>query len=272
VAGLVVAIPFSYNFPTDGAAEQSMEQRQQRYFQTLLDRAAGRNTAGVPIVLMAHLAVADSDFTGHAPGMEGVPVATLGEGYDYAALGHIHRPQHPGGNPRVRYCGTPIPVSFDEQCPHSVSVVTIDRHGDEPRVTTIPIVNSRPLHTIPASQPVLFEQALELLKQEAAKGKPAYIRLNVLVDGFLPTSAREQAAAAVKSSECRYCTTVITNANDPASEDARLQLTVEQLQQMSPMEVARHYILERTGREMTPAEQEMLNTVINMHDNEEDNP
>jgi exonuclease SbcD len=33
---------------------------------------------------------------------------------DYIALGHIHRPQLVGGADHIRYCGSPIPLSFDE--------------------------------------------------------------------------------------------------------------------------------------------------------------
>ncbi len=33
---------------------------------------------------------------------------------DYIALGHIHRAQKIGGEERIRYCGSPIPLSFDE--------------------------------------------------------------------------------------------------------------------------------------------------------------
>ena len=33
---------------------------------------------------------------------------------DYIALGHIHQPQKVGGLDHIRYCGSPIPLSFDE--------------------------------------------------------------------------------------------------------------------------------------------------------------
>lgn len=33
---------------------------------------------------------------------------------DYIALGHIHRPQKPGGQEHIRYCGSPIALSFDD--------------------------------------------------------------------------------------------------------------------------------------------------------------
>ena len=111
---IVAAVPFAYpaSFPlTAGAADISRDQRQQAYFQALLDRANELNSDGLPVVLMAHLAVNNSDFTGHDRNMtmECVELDTLGNGYDYAALGHIHRPQDVSG--RARYCGTPVPVS-----------------------------------------------------------------------------------------------------------------------------------------------------------------
>ena len=125
---IVAAVPFAYpaSFPlTAGAADISRDQRQQAYFQALLDRTDELNSDGLPVVLMTHLAVNNSDFTGHDRNMtmECVELDTLGNGYDYAALGHIHRPQDVSG--RARYCGTPVPVSFDEQCEHSVSIVEI---------------------------------------------------------------------------------------------------------------------------------------------------
>ncbi|MFY2365667.1 exonuclease subunit SbcD, partial [Klebsiella pneumoniae] len=33
---------------------------------------------------------------------------------DYIALGHIHRPQVGAKREHIRYCGSPIPLSFDE--------------------------------------------------------------------------------------------------------------------------------------------------------------
>lgn len=33
---------------------------------------------------------------------------------DYIALGHIHRPQIVAKSESIRYCGSPIPLSFDE--------------------------------------------------------------------------------------------------------------------------------------------------------------
>ena len=49
--------------------------------------------------------------------------ASVFEGFDYVALGHIHGPQNIGSN-RIRYCGTPLKYSFSE-CNHHKSVTVV---------------------------------------------------------------------------------------------------------------------------------------------------
>lgn len=50
--------------------------------------------------------------------------------FDYVALGHIHRAQN-CGDPRVRYCGTPLKYSFSEaKDEKSVTVVELGAKGD----------------------------------------------------------------------------------------------------------------------------------------------
>lgn len=94
---------------------------------------------------MAHLALTGSDITGHddtVGGMDYLPIEALGDGYDYLALGHIHCPQTIRNTQKhARYCGSPLPVSFDEAYPHSVTWVEIDRHGETPRIQTLSIEN-----------------------------------------------------------------------------------------------------------------------------------
>ena len=257
--GIVAAVPFAYpsSFPpVDNDTERA--NRQQRYFQALLDRAQDINQNQLPIVLMAHLAVNNSDFTGHDRNMtmECVELDTLGTGYDYLALGHIHRPQQL--SERARYCGTPVPVSFDEQCEHSVSIVEIDNYGAAPRIVTQRIKNLNPLHTLPADVPVSFEDALELLQQFDADER-AYIRLNVQVDRFLPAGALERAALAVKDKQCRFCD--IKRTVTAAGSRGATQMTLEEFNQMTPIEVAQRYFMDKNNVAMSEAQQEMFNMI-----------
>jgi exonuclease SbcD len=185
--------------------------------------------------------------------MECVEIDALGTGYDYAALGHIHRPQDV--SERARYCGTPIPVSFDEMCEHSVSIVEIGHHGDLPHIETKVIKNPKPLHTLPPHQPVDIDTAAGLL-QNYNPNEKSYIRLNVLVDRFLPNGSMQRAAQAVKDKQCRFCE--IKRTATAIETRHTTQLTVEQFNKMQPIEVVNRYFVEETGQPMTQQQQEMF--------------
>ena len=56
--------------------------------------------------------------------------ASVFEGFDYVALGHIHGPQNIGSN-KIRYCGTPLKYSFSEVNHYkSVTVVELGAKGE----------------------------------------------------------------------------------------------------------------------------------------------
>lgn len=262
--GIVAAVPFAYpsSFPNVTTEALPTDQRQQAYFQALLNRANhGNMYQQLPVVLMAHLAVNGSDITGHDSigMMDTVSMSTLGQGYDYAALGHIHRPQNVSA--RIRYCGTPLAVSFDEQCEHSVSIIEIDEHGAMPRIETKRIKNMKPLHTIPSQEPVTFDEALELL-QELPDDEPAYIRLNVSVDRYLPHGAQERTALALANKACRFCE--IKKTVTTAMPGQVTQMTVEEFNTKSPLEIANQYFKEKLGDEMNDEQKKMFNYIYQL--------
>lgn len=64
--------------------------------------------------------------------------ASVFDGFDYVALGHLHAPQN-CGEERIRYCGTPLKYSFSEAGDQkSVSVVTLLEKGTL-AVRTVPL-------------------------------------------------------------------------------------------------------------------------------------
>jgi exonuclease SbcD len=81
--------------------------------------AACRQLAqGRPVIAMGHLTVlgattSDSERDIHI-GNLGAVGADLFDGFDYTALGHLHRPQKVAGLETIRYSGSPIPLSFSE--------------------------------------------------------------------------------------------------------------------------------------------------------------
>ena len=233
--GYVIAVPYANerNIP-DG------------FFQQLLDRVAERNSEGLPVVLTAHTTVKGCDFTGHdhaseysVGGIDSFELEQMGDGYDYLALGHIHHEQfvHTGKH-NVRYCGTPLAVSFDENFPHSVSMVEIERHGDTPTIKKIEIENPRPLVTLPTEGAASWEEAKELL-EKFPDDIPAYLRLNVEIEDFLPVEANEEAASLAKRKQCRFCYINAKRKMDRQSE-AKV-LTVQEFQEENPVEIAKRY-------------------------------
>lgn len=237
--GLIAAVPHVYpqNFPPAEGND-----RQAAFFARLADEVAQRNSQQLPTVLMAHLTVTGSDLTGHSRltdtvgTIDNVPLSALGEGYDYIALGHIHREQAVGSN--ARYSGSPLAVGFDEDYPHSLTLVDI---GNEISVQQLPITNLHPLITVPAD-PVPFDEAIAALRQGE---KWSMIRLNILTDSGLPADAIEVATEAAEESGCRFCTFKITRSTPLPSSAAYDDITPDELKEMSPIDIARRFLQQR---------------------------
>ncbi len=235
-------------------------------FEALSQRIAELNTDLLPSVLMAHTAVIGCDATGHKDdgrnvgGIDTVEAETLAADFDYVALGHIHRPQVINGTDgRLRYSGTPLAISFDEEYEHSVTVVSIDAHGSEPEVHTVPIKQPRPLVTLPVSKAQPLEEVLTLFA-DYPDSLPSYIRLNVLVDSFLPPDATNRARQIAENKMCRFC---IINQVHCAENDIQEQrpMTVEEFRNLEPIEIVSRYA-ERTGIDFTEDMRTLFDEVL----------
>ena len=240
--GYVVAVPY--------VADRN---RPEGLFQQLQEQVALLNEQEqFPVALMAHLAVSGSDFKGHenatetmVGGMECQSLEVFGEGFDYVALGHIHRAQTlRGSNGRVRYCGTPLAISFDEAMgeeEHGVTLVEIGTHGDKPMIRNIPINNIRPLVTLPVEGFADWPEVRQEF-EDFPPYLPAYIRLNVLIDGRLPAIANEEAQQIAEEKQSRFCLINTKRKVSSKQKSDHQHYTTSEFQKMDPMEVARLYV------------------------------
>lgn len=88
-----------------------------------------------------------SDSEGLSVGGSDQVDASVFEGFDYVALGHIHGPQHVGKE-WIRYCGTPLKYSFSEaRHEKSVTVVEFLEKGKQ-SVRTVPLIPRRDMREI----------------------------------------------------------------------------------------------------------------------------
>ena len=236
--------------------------------QALTERAAARQSA-LPVVVMAHtavrgnLAVADDDATAIG-NIDYVPLGELRGEYDYLALGHIHHPHTlAGSRSRARYCGSPMALSFDEDYEHSVSIVNLDGHH-EPSIITQKIEPLMALSTLPM-QPAPLDEAMRQL-HDLPHTQPAYIRLNVLADGFLPGDARQRAAEVLDGSLLRFCEIRKTSAAPANTQTDAVSL--EDFKQMSPLDVATRYFT-AMGTPLDEEHAALLKQVIQQHQTQE---
>lgn len=142
---ILCAIPFLR--PRDvltSQAGQSGDEKQRAlmnaiaaHYQTLYERALALRASlqlPLPIIATGHLttvgaAATDSVRDIYIGALDAFP-AQLFPPADYIALGHIHRPQRVGGQEHIRYCGSPIALSFDEAGqPKQVNMVSFDSAG-----------------------------------------------------------------------------------------------------------------------------------------------
>ena len=116
-----------------------------------------------------------------------------------------------------------------------------------------------PLITLP-KEAVDFEEAIKLL-EEYPDDKPAYIRLNVLIKDYLAPDCNERASSAVKGKNCKFCY-IKPNREKHTSDDETKHISIQEMQEMSPLEIAKLYFQEAEGEEMDEELCELMNSVV----------
>lgn len=238
-AGYIVALPY---IAGDRRAQ----------VQALLDRVAAENTEGKPVVLTAHLAVTGSDMTGHGEigTIRTQDVSTLGTGYDYLALGHIHKPQtlgHPEDAMKMdavsypsgvaRYSGSVLHVSCDETYPHTVSVVEMTGHGGDVTIRQLKIDELRHFYVLPEKGAYgSAEEAMAGIKAFCNSDKCGYFLLCVDYQAALPSNFNQLVYETIAGHEekARYNPKIkwVGAPEEDAKEEDRPVFAVAELQQM----------------------------------------
>lgn len=149
---------------------------------TALIRQHAATTGPVRTVVVAHTFVAGGESSESerdlTVGNIDRVALTAFSGFDYVALGHLHRPQEFEGG-RVAYSGTPLPYSFSEEHDtKSARIVEMDSRGRS-RSTVVPLGIGRPLRTLRGS----FEDLLR--SPEFADAERARVRFQI-IDADLP--------------------------------------------------------------------------------------
>ncbi|HEY5391791.1 MAG TPA: exonuclease subunit SbcD [Hanamia sp.] len=112
---------------------------------------------GQSVICMGHLHTHQAEKTGMDDferlimgGVECISAAAFHEDIKYVALGHIHKAQRIGGKDHIRYCGSPIPMSFSElNYKHQVIVFDL-QEGNLRNLRAIEVPITVPLLRVPS--------------------------------------------------------------------------------------------------------------------------
>ena len=216
---------------------------------------------GQAIVAMGHCHMVDGQASHDSErrivigGTEALPTSMFDPAIAYAALGHLHLAQRVGKQEHLRYCGSPLPLSFSE-VGYRHQVLRIDLDGCRAReVTPLHVPRAVELLRVPATPAPLPEvlAALEALALDDELPPQAwpYLEVRVLLDGPEP-GLRGQVEAALAGKPVRLAK--IEPTRRQAAGDASQALTLDQLAQLKPEDIFQRLWRQRFGED-APADQ-----------------
>lgn len=208
-------------------------------YRVALDHMRERFTPGKKHIVLAHAFITDAETsTSDRAAVIGTAAqvpASVFDGFDYVALGHIHKPQNV--NAFVRYSGTPMAYSFGKEERQEKSVTLLDTETMEKEI--VPLT---PLHrwtTLEGPYETL------LAGEYPEETKSGYVRLNVTDSAVgleMLSRLREQ-----------YPNALVIAGKAYDGDNTSITMTMEQLEQLEsdPQEVFRSFCREEMNQEAT---------------------
>ncbi len=200
---LVCAVPFVR--PRDvltSQAGQSAEEKQRSLQQAIQEHYAAVHAAAqakmaelanalpgkLPIVATGHLSTVGANTSEsvreiYVGALEAFPPAAFPPA-DYIALGHIHRPQKVGGLDHIRYCGSPIPLGFDEAKQQKEMLLVELAGAGLKSVTPLAVPRFQGLVAVSGNLETLAG-AIGAAAAEGTRDCPAWLEVTVAEDDYL---------------------------------------------------------------------------------------
>jgi len=123
-----------------------------------------------------------------------IGVSAFPASLDYVALGHLHVPQRVGGEERLRYSGSPIPMGFGEARQRKL-VLEVEFEGHVPKVTEVEVPCFQPLEKLAGS----LDEVTAAIAVLRSAGSSAWLEIDYI--GDQPASVVQEALeAAVEGS------------------------------------------------------------------------
>ena len=174
--------------------------------------------------------------------------ASIFDGFDYVALGHIHGPQNIGSN-RIRYCGTPLKYSFSESGHHkSVTVVHLGAKG-ELELSLRPLIPRHDLRQLRGT----FDQ---LTQRETYEGTATEDYLHITL------TDEEDVPEAVGKLRLIYPNLMKLSYDNTRTRTDQLIQTAQQVQQKSPLELFEELYDRQNNQPMSPEQRDFVEQLL----------
>ncbi|MGC8401472.1 exonuclease subunit SbcD [Enterobacter mori] len=163
------------------------------YHQQHTDACTLRGEAAIPVIATGHLTTVGAS---KSDAVRDIYIGTLdafpAQNFppaDYIALGHIHRAQIVGGCEHIRYCGSPISLSFDETGKaKSVHLVSFT-DGKLSAVETLDVPVTQPLAVLKGDLAAITEQLEQWRGVQHVP--PVWLDIEITTDDYLHDMQRK---------------------------------------------------------------------------------
>lgn len=178
-------------------------------------------------------------------GTDAVDISVL-DGFDYAALGHIHSTQRVMEE-KFRYCGTPLKYSVSEASQNkSITVVEIGAKADGVHINTLPIKTKRDVLK-------LYGSLKDILAASNKSNRQDYVSIT-LTDDDIPEMVKEQIEP--------YFENILEIIVDNKRTRQILNEDVADFKELTPYEAFGAFFKEVSGRVMDEQEDRLIKEII----------
>ena len=175
--------------------------------------------------------------------------ASAFDGFDYVALGHIHRPQNVGSD-TIRYCGSPLKYSFSE-APYekSVTVVELKEKGNT-SVRTVPLKPMRDMVELKGT----YEELTLKSFYEGTSYREDYVHITLTDEEDIPDVVQKLRVIYRNLMKLDYDNKRTRNQTDiNGAEDVEVK---------SPLELFAEFYEQQNGAEMSDEQAKYMEALI----------
>ena len=222
-------------------------------------------TAGRRNILLAHQFVTGaerSDSEENVGGLDNVD-ASVFEGFDYVALGHIHKPQNvakdEAGMARVRYSGTPLKYSLSEAS-HKKSLTVIelgvkaDASLSEIEIREIPLTPKHDVREIRGTFAELVSPEFQRKQLANSLKLDDYVYVKLTDENDVPDAALKLRGI--------YPNLMMLDYDNERTRGQRITIGEGKVEQKTPMELFGEFFSDMTKRDLNDEESEFVRDII----------